>query len=613
MRKIFDYNLLSFERHPSVTDIEYRSTPMTFLRAPEFSGWQQNFLKSFPKFPKDKLWCASIMLFEAICTEESFKAIQSTGTVYRSQNVARLEWTLPNGRTDARDLSSISVIAFDLAGGDPRMGGNLVVEIEKTIPLIATALPKLVNPAQFFQACAQAWAFTVLPQFIFSHVIGDAPMAALNRSILARRDSTFALSDFFESNFIEIDEDSALEGYFHSEVKNENKSVIDKIPATLSMSNPQGLDDRQLQIWNAKNLRALTADAEASGPISCLILSHCIKMLLAGTHAISSVLAYIKYGVSAVFQALVGLDVEQLSSNEITLAYAKGLSSLSGENLRKAKAYIGHFHEYIREWLDVAPLSSSALPDVAATPIDANVVWIHELEFLQRCIKQQAPLDTRLSAQTSLVVELINACKARGKEVFLLQTRNVRVSAGVVEVEIVSWGRLHGIKTDAAQRVLTITDQSLAARLLEWKRLRFSEGADSHHLLFGTKGDQNRCYRLGLMYPWLNQALKFVTGDLGSSLHHLRHTAADETFAALEFNGNFHDAMDQLCVDMGHASLRSTRSYLHSYTSLIRKRLNIHLHDLSLSSFDVDALTTIKHSTIRRRNARARIKGAKSD
>jgi hypothetical protein len=67
--------------------------------------------------------------------------------------------------------------------------------------------------------------------------------------------------------------------------------------------------------------------------------------------------------------------------------------------------------------------------------------------------------------------------------------------------------------------------------------------------------------------------------------------------------------MDQLCMDMGHASLKSTRSYLHSYPALIRKRLNVHLHRLTLSSFTVDALTHVKDATVRRRNARARIKG----
>ncbi|RFO95006.1 hypothetical protein DIC66_20790 [Rhodoferax lacus] len=609
MRKIFDINLPSFERHPLPGDIEYRSTATTFLRAKEFSDWQQSFLKSFSKFPMEKLWCASIMLFEAICTQESFLAIQTNGTVYRSQNVARLEWTLPNGRTDARVLSSISVIALDLIGGDPQCGGNLVAEMEATIPLIATDLPKLVNPAQCFDACAQAWVFTVLPQFLFAHVIGDAPMAALHQTVLARRDSGLALNAFSEANFMQVDEDSALEGYFHAEVNNESNAVISKLMACLTMSNPEGLDDKQLQIRIAKNLRALSADAEGAGPMSCLILSHCIKMLASGTHALRSSLGYIKYGAPAVFQGLVGLDIEALSSQEISKAYARGLNSLAGENLRKARAYAGHFHQYISEWIDVAPLSYSALPDVAATPIDANVVWIHERELLQRCIKQQTPLDARLSLQTSLVVDLVYACKARGKEIFLLQTRNIRVSAGVVEVEIVSWGRLHGVKTEASQRVLTIADQALASRVLEWKNMRSLEGAESHNLLFGTRGEPTRCYRLGLMYPWLNQTLKFVTGDVQSSLHHLRHAAADDVFVTLEFDNEFHQAMDQLCMDMGHASLRSTRSYLHSYPALIRMRLNVHLHRLTLSSFTVDALTHVKNATVRRRNARARIKG----
>lgn len=603
MKKIYDCDQFSFERYSDV-DIEYRTTQWTFLRAAVFTSWQQHFLKTFAKIPNEILWSASIHLLEAICTEEDLIAIQSTGTVYRTQGAVRLDWTLPNGRINARELSAISVIALGQSGGDPRCGGNLVSQLPSVLTFVAPDLPKLANPARYLQCCAQAWVFTKLPQFLFAHVIGDTPMAALCREVLARRDSKFALSDFFNSNLNEVEEDFALDGYFHTDTKNESDFAVEKISTSLSMSNPHGLSERQLQIENAKTLRTLTAAAETAGPLSCLILSHCIQMLSSGRHAIGSQISYIKYGSLAVFRSLVGLDLELLTSQDISAAYAKGLEVLSGENLKKAKAYLGHFHNYIREWLDVAPLQQSALPDVPATPIDANVAWPHEREFLQRCIKQQSHLDARLSEQSSLVADLIYACKARGKEIFLLQVRNVRVSNGVVEVEIASWGRLHGLKTDAAQGVSTITDEALAARVLEWKNKRLSEGAESHHLLFGTKGEPQRCYRLGLMYPWLNQTLKFITGDSGSSLHHLRHTAADETFVALEFDEHFHNAMEQLSVDMGHASLKSTRSYLHSFPTLIRKRLDVHLHRLSLSSSTVGGITNIKHSTIRKRNQR---------
>ncbi len=607
MKSIYDCNLPSFQRSADV-DIEYRTTPLTFLRSAEFSSWQQTFIKMFSKFPEPLLWSASIHLFECITTEKDFTAIEENGIVYRSGDASRLEWTTADGRTDTRELSAISVVSLERSGGDPRSAGNLVTHVSTFLPKLAPYLPAKLSPEHFLQLCAQAWAFTKLPMFLFSHVIGDAPMGALNRSAIARRDCKHALSEYFNASPVEVEEDFALEGYFHADVQNEKRFVIDKILGKLTSENPHALSDRQLQIELAKRLRTLTSDAETAGPLSCLILSHCINMFAAGRQALSSQLGYIKYGAPAIFAALVGRDLEHLTSEEFTTRYKEGLSTLSGENLRKAKAHIGHFHSYIQEWLDVAPLHKSALPDVTATAIDANVVWPPERSLLQIRIKQQASFDAHLSSQSSLVVDLIHACKARGKEVFFLQVRNIRVSNGVVEVEIVTWGRLHGLKTEAAQRVIAVTDESLAARTLAWQNMRRGEGAQSNDLLFGTKGDQRRCYRLGLMYPWLNQTLKFCTGDSTSSLHHLRHAAADEVFVVLNFDDNFHDAIDRLCVDLGHASLNSTRRYLHSFPRLIRQRLDRHLHKLELSSAIVSSLTKVKSSTLRKQMERAKRK-----
>ena len=491
MKTLYDCSLPSFLRSADI-DIDYRTTPWTFLRATEFSSWQQTFLKTFSKFPKPLLWSASIHLFECITTEKDFSAIEENGIVYRSGDASRLEWTTADGRTDARELSAISVIALERSGGDPRSAGNLVTQLSTVLTLIAPHLPTKLPPAHFFDLCAQAWAFTKLPMFLFSHVIGDAPMGTLSRSVLARRDCKHALSEFFNASPIEVEEDFALQGYYHSDVQDEKRVVIDTILGQLTLENSHALSHRQLQIQIAKRLRALTSDAETAGSLSCMILSHCISMLSSGHQALSSQIGYIKNGAPAVFTALVGRDLEHLTSEDFAARYKEGLSTISGENLRKAKAYFGHFHAYIQEWLDVAPLHKGALPDVAATAIDANVVWPPERALLQRRIKQQANFDGHLSSQSSLIVDLIHACKARGKEIFLLQVRNIRLSNGVVEVEIVTWGRLHGLKTEAAQRVIALADESLAARALAWQNMRRGEGAQSSDLLFGTKGDQKR-------------------------------------------------------------------------------------------------------------------------
>jgi len=256
MKTLYDCSLPSFLRSADI-DIDYRTTPWTFLRATEFSSWQQTFLKTFSKFPKPLLWSASIHLFECITTEKDFSAIEENGIVYRSGDASRLEWTTADGRTDARELSAISVIALERSGGDPRSAGNLVTQLSTVLTLIAPHLPTKLPPAHFFDLCAQAWAFTKLPMFLFSHVIGDAPMGTLSRSVLARRDCKHALSEFFNASPIEVEEDFALQGYYHSDVQDEKRVVIDTILGQLTLENSHALSHRQLQIQIAKRLRAL--------------------------------------------------------------------------------------------------------------------------------------------------------------------------------------------------------------------------------------------------------------------------------------------------------------------------------------------------------------------
>ena len=339
------------------------------------------------------------------------------------------------------------------------------------------------------------------------------------------------------------------------------------------------LRDRMAAKW-----RGMVDKAEKSGPSACLLLSQVIDMAAKGEYPASTMVGYIKNGVPAVFRAMRGKEIEGRSSENLSNDFALGLSTLSGENQRKASAYIGHFHEFVSEWIDVAPLQKALLPTVVRAPTDANVIWSHEGRRVDEWSKLGNEHDSRLSAQTRIVRRLMAETAARPSEIFFLQVRNVRVSDGVVEVEIATRGRLHKLKSPDAQRTFKISDESFAAEVLGWSTSRRVEHALGPDLLFGTREVPRRCFRLGAMYSWLNKALKAATGDPTSCCHHFRHGVIDSRFLSISLGLSPADSLDQLRVDAGHVDLTSTLSYMHSFPAAVRLEIDTELRKHAMTS-----------------------------
>lgn len=560
-----------------------------FTRAARFDKLQQSYLKTGLCSPDQRRWPKALLMFDAIADMQDLQGIQANGVVYMDGTAIRLDWIRPDGRHDARHLSSISIRALELDGNDPRARGHLIKVLDDWLAadMPATGDPG-GGPAAQAVECSRAWLKLKLPPHLFDHVAGVTPMTPLPRTTLARSATGLALVPPQEEDGDQPVEHAVVapDAYFHASGDDSSRAVLNAILEGASLRGSARLGDSALLRRMARRWRGLTEDAEKAGPISSLLVACLEELASQGNHSPRSLVPYVKYGAPAVVDAFAGRELEALSSEELGHAVSEGLAKrgLAGECLRKARALMGLFLAYARQWLEIAQLPASALPDVEPTAVDANVACPQEVARILSWLGMGAR-DVRLAKQTSLVLRLLQHLELRVNEVFFTQLRNVRISNGIIEFETARQGRLHGLKSPQAQQVRVIRDPLFATELLEWKQLRRDEDALDPDLLFGTKKAQRRVYRLAAMYSWLNAALKQVTGVREACCHWLRHGVIDGRFVRISLGLAPGDSLDQLSVDASHLDRETTqRNYLHSYPIALRKALDDLLHKTRLPS-----------------------------
>jgi len=559
----------------------------TFREAAVFEGLQDAYLKGKAGAAGTPSWPQALLLFEAITDLQDLEGIQATGVVYQDGPAQRLDWVRPDGRRDARHLSCISVLSLDADGLGGRAGGRLVDAIGAWFKESA---PRRVlhgrAPAEAAVQCSSAWLRLKLPPHLFDHVMGVTPMTPLQRSTAARLSTGLAMSHEPGAEFLKPASADALDAYFNSAGHDSTQTVLRAVLDAASLKGSSGLTDGALLDRMARRWRRLVDDAEVAGPISSLLVGHVIDLAERRVLVPRSLVAYVKYGAPAVIDGLRGRELEQMTSEELGAAVADGLArqELTGESLRKARAFFGLFLGYVRQWLEVPPVSGSALPEAEEPEVDANVITPQEVDRI-RIALQRDTNDLRLSEQTDLVLRLLQHLEVRVSEVFFLQVRNVRISDGVIELEVARQGRLHGLKSPQAQQSRVIHDRDLASSLSRWKQQRRGEGALDPDLLFGSRKAPRRVYRLAAMYAWLNAALKQVSGLRTACCHWLRHAAIDGRYVRICQGLARLDSVEQLSVDAAHLDMETTqRNYLHSYPVAIRASLHAVLRQRRLPS-----------------------------
>lgn len=560
---------------------DYRITELTNKLAGTFFDWQKAYVYRIVDLDAAERYAAGVLLTMAISERDDLVGICLSSAVYESLDGPVLEWTRPDGRRGARLLSCLVALSID-AQFDPGCGGRFLNVLESSLRKLDPGLLNSEDPVGAALVCSEAWCVQELSEF-FSHLSGDLPMTPLPRSAFARLECKHALTEHFQLDT--VDEDSAvtaISGFLQSRGDDSGEKTLKDIISSTQLHDVESKTNKQLCEDLAAAWRGKIDVAEIAGPLTCLQLACALQMAYAGTHKPATIVGYVRAGFPVIHDALAGVELVQLSSAELSTRLAKALEKVEGQNRRNARAYLGHLWRFAREWIDVEPLLPSLLPEVEVAAIDANVIWEHEGQVMDKWLDGPQP-DPELAMQTKLVRRLMATLKARAAEIFFLQVRNVHVyeDKDYVDVEIVSRGRLHGLKSKDAQRMARVTGP-LAAELLGQVNRRLVEDGDlGRHLLFGTKAEPERVYRLSAMYRWLNRAVKAATGDPNSCCHHFRHSAIDSTYATLTLNQIAAGALEQLRVDAGHLDLRSTqRSYLHRFPRILREAA-----DASLAEF----------------------------
>jgi integrase len=589
-------------------NIDYRLTDLTNQLAATFGGWQRSYLRLLVEWTTEERCALGVVLTMGIVEDEDLVGIAASGMVYDTRDGPTLEWMRSDGRRGARLLSRLVAL---IAGHDwdPRCGGRLRTVLDSALRKL-DGLAQSDDPIAAALACSEAWCFQALPQHLFSHVAGDLPMTPLPRSAYARLESRYALSTHFEFELgDEDDATEALEGFFHSGGTDKDDSVLRDILEDTGLRDVATKSDQQLRDDLAATWRGKIDAAERAGPLTSLQLACALHLAGLGEHKPGTIVGYVKDGLPVVHDALAGQELMRMTSDQLSERLAESLAKVSGQKRINAKAYLGHLWRYAGQWIDVEPLIASALPEVDVAEVANNVISPEEGARMDGWLVGPQR-DPDLARQTRLVRRLLGALKVRAAEIFFLQIRNVHIydDKDYVDLEIVRRGRLHGLKSEDGQRMARVCG-ALAAELVGQVNLRRLEQKGlGAHLLFGTKAQPNRVYRLAAMYRWLNQAAKQGTGDPTSCCHHFRHGAIDGAYAGMTLDEIDAGGLEQLRVDSGHHDLSSTqRSYLHRFGRLLRDAIEEELEDQQkLSDSAAAAWTNVSAANLRQQLARQR-------
>lgn len=555
----------------------YRWSANTSRLAASFIELQSRFL-SKPELTVEERFAAGLCLTMAIVKLEDWAGIQTTGHLYQSIDGPTLAWETSDGHRDARRVSWPVMLTID-PGFDATIGGRLIEVLKTAIHKLDGRMGSKEDPVAEVLTMAQAWVFLEVTEH-FGHVSGDLSMTALARSTHARLETQLALKSAQQPN-ADVDDSigEAMAGHLESEGADESTQVLNEILQLTRLRDIARRSDAELCADLGVGFRGKIDTAACAGPLTSLLLAFALHITQARQHKPSTIVSYLRDGLPVVFTALKDMNWREAGSQELTEKLVAALKSIDGQKRRNAQALLGHFWRFARGWIDLPPLLTDRLPLDVAHRVDANVVWEHEADLMEKWLHEDS-LDPNLTLQTYLVLGLLRATNLRISEILYLQIRNIRIFDNVdcVSIEVMRRGRVHGLKSESAQRNVEVSGKLATALAGQVIRRQQEDGGWSSHLLFGSKEDPKRVYRLGQMLAWLYRAVKAATGDPTSGCHHFRHASIDGRYRRMTLEDIRNGELEQLRADAGHSSLRSTQlSYLHSFASVLNQSLTVAL------------------------------------
>lgn len=555
-------------------------------------------------------------------------AYQALNQTFECSDKVMIEWTLPDGSIDRRELGRFMRLWMGRANRRP--------SFEKACTdLVATASATRLyhlngTDSVFIEQIledAQAFARLSLPPALFSHVLNYSKFTALPRSCLARHTSKLALSipptliptpQHTDQSF-----ERALEAALLGHQKNAAGAaafVRDTVIALLPPSRGSVAAKRKVI---SDRLCSLGAVASLQDHSACLFYCFAVDLFENGTPfsrdvAVGTPYDYLKSIALDFTRLFTGIHIKDLKPEE----FASLFKQLRGAApTPKQSAATSALHHFLRSW-DIAPaLPAGTLARAEDTEVQANCIWPHEIDALFRWLTDAT--DNRLHSMARCALAIGCVSPVRIGELLWLRLEGVRIYGDLIEIDVAPRLSDPLLKSDESRRRLHIRDRRSISIISSWVTRRRLEEAKARGFddtaaldliqgyMFGDPNHPNRPFRPVALAQLLNRLLKAVTGDLSIGFHMLRHTQGSTQTSASLTNGIDGDVnnLDLEGSAMGHASGQTKLiSYSHEYERSLRVNWDKFWHtSLKLTSSDVAFWTGLQPATVRQRAVRAAV------
>lgn len=552
-----------------------------------------------------------LVLFDGIChLDDLTGALANLHNAYRFNGQPVLDWLGKDGRQHRRLLSKLTAQTQPWLGAPPSHDDIHAALLCLTMLIYSeNARP----PVKLLQDTC-AYLSEIMPGALFADVTHVAPITALPRSALARKETQRRLVMGHQT--VPMSGASAIGAAIDHAMQSTHRkggmSMVDRIIAIcLEHSRSNDARDRQGMLY------ALIAESDRVGytdGMSALLLAWVIDFVESGglkerRPRPKTIEKYVRNTIRELHEYLAGQDVFSLPPEKFGEIYTQILTNVSSGNRTHCLTGLKTWHAFLVECFDVPRLESGLDAEEGPAIPNANVIWPHEIDLLLQWIASSS-IDERLKAQLDVCIRLAANIRLRAKELFLLRRYNLRRTADGLEIEVAPLANTGSLKSESARRVQALCDPESVRRLLAWNDRRQVEGALWSDYLFGDPYSPERVYRLGSTYIMINRLLKAVTGDSSVSLHTLSHTWAsnavlDALTTPIEIDV---PPLEQVATLAGHRSAQTTvTQYFHFPAEAIRHFLDHELAQVKITSELAQHWSDVSAAALRKRASDRRL------
>jgi integrase len=529
---------------------------------------------------------------------------KQAATPFQMHQVVLLEWDEVNPpRTERREISPLTTRAWVQATQDRDSTSDAELpDLEMSLRKFlyqSTSYGERKDPIQELELDALCWWYQCLPAPLFAHLARLQTLSALPRSALAREVTQLAM---VASDGIQDDPADAcdlgltaecLNGVTQSDGDDRSTNALRMALDALVITKNE-VDGVTKRKWG-QALHHLRPQAERTGPITCLLLAWGLDLIENGTVgernlATTTIKPYFSAACMPLFAALKLIlnhetEIQEWSPELLRITYMALIEAKAPGSQKTMASALTSFHSFMCEWFDLPQVHFRLHNQVPQARVQAQTIWPHEFALVMSWITQVDDIRVRDTAQ--FILSLAYEAPARTNELLRLRLRNFSLGHDAhgryMEVEIAPSARLGRLKTSAAQRRLTIREQSTITLVQAYIARRHAEGAPPSALIFGSPSDDSTPYRGAAVISLLNRLLKAATGEQEVRIHTLRHGSVSARMARDLSGASVPDVNRHsiTATEAGHASAMTTlTTYFHRYESTLRTTLDTALNRL---------------------------------